>query len=760
MEDIQKQLKNLMDRNNETSMQYSILKRGIPYLYEVISLMAYPKMVGRELDEFVEKVKTICWNSDIQNRRVFAIVQAYGCGKTKMGLMLAKQFIVLPWRTLSSSSLIKWLIMEQKKCLPSLEHPTYQEVESFSNECLHLLELLLLGHIALFNEIVSSGILDENNDQDRFYFALMLLNANDNIAQWIITWVEQNRENSCDVLIKELVKERKIIFVIDEVHEMINICRGYCLHRGDFSTFSNQAVQYWRREQTENKPAENKRHCTDLFYQLRYIMLARMQSNPAPFGFVMCSTEYRTWESFQIDHSPFTRGMIEKVYNLHYFSKDEVQNILLEFLKLDDSTLDHADVQGLCAYLVRPLFVADFMHNLFANLKDSEGTSQISWLLNNFSKTKQLSISRAMEQLRTLDSVNYSAGELTPRGITRFLYTVQRLCGGTFKIVEGSNLSAVIAQGVACISHSADRFRLVDPVFIEALFQHCTRDNDFVISQLCDKLEMDEALVSQDESSKGFLVERALSWIIQEHGIPYPSNALSAGTTMELFGSQFLDQSEASLLTKIAEGEVDKIVFPSKFAGPDILYRAKIDDNDYVVSIQSKCHGIPLTLTTFKNALSSLDPAKMFACANHADQADWQNSLPELRRMLYLRCIFSSAGFSEEVYFLVREYNIRHPQESIYLYHLDNVRDELKTLYSVLRSKVEDVKDKPQVKTITQSEWSLKLQVSKGKTLNSTLQQYCKERNIPFSKLTKKQMINELDAFDVDAALKPLEMRV
>lgn len=99
---------------------------------------------------------------------------------------------------------------------------------------------------------------------------------------------------------------------------------------------------------------------------------------------------------------------------------------------------------------------------------------------------------------------------------------------------------------------------------------------------------MDEALVSQDTSSKGFLVKRALSWIIQEHGIPYPSNARSAGTTMELFGSQFLNQSEASLLTKIAKGEEVKIVFPSTLAGPEIWYRAKIDDNDSVVSIQSK----------------------------------------------------------------------------------------------------------------------------------------------------------------------------
>ena len=110
----------------------------------------------------------------------------------------------------------------------------------------------------------------------------MLLNANGNIAQWIITWIERNQQSSCDVLIEELVKGRKIIFVIDEVHEMVNVCRGYCYHRGDFSTLGNQTVEDCCKEQTHNIPATNKTHCTDLFYQLRYVMLLSMQRNPAP----------------------------------------------------------------------------------------------------------------------------------------------------------------------------------------------------------------------------------------------------------------------------------------------------------------------------------------------------------------------------------------------------------------------------------------------------------------------------------------------
>lgn len=117
------------------------------------------------------------------------------------------------------------------------------------------------------------------------------------------------------------------------------------------------------------------------------------------------------------------------------------------------------------------------------------------------------------------------------------------------------------------------------------------------------------------------MVERALSWIVQQHNIPYPATARVAGITRELFGSRYKDESEASLLMKIATGIEDKIVFPSTSAGPDISlwYRGKISENNdhlAVVSIQSKCHKDPLNFAAFQAALNSLNPTKMFSSKN------------------------------------------------------------------------------------------------------------------------------------------------
>ena len=174
-------------------------------------------------------------------------------------------------------------------------------MESFTQQCLHYLELLLHGHVALFDACVAAQFLNKDDFEDRFYFALMLLNSFQCITDWIIKWVEQNDSS------KISGENRKIVFLMDEVHDLIDICRGLCLHRNTTSSHCfNSAIIDWSKEQKDKVPASGKSNCTDVFYQLHWIMLtSSMALSSAPFGFVMCSTEYRTWEAFEVDNSHF-----------------------------------------------------------------------------------------------------------------------------------------------------------------------------------------------------------------------------------------------------------------------------------------------------------------------------------------------------------------------------------------------------------------------------------------------------------------------
>lgn len=120
--------------------------------------------------------------------------------------------------------------------------------------------------------------------------------------------------------------------------------------------------------------------------------------------------------------------------------------------------------------------------------------------------------------------------------------------------------------------------------------------------------------------------------------------------------------------------------------------------------------------------------------------------------MPYFRCVFSAAGFCEAVYYLVNEYNAIH-ENKIFLYHRDDVKGKFNKLYSSLHSTISRTEHKPDV-TITQMQWVSKSGSTKTSVRKDILQQYCKDRGIPFSNEAKDKLIRRLDKFDLKVALK------
>lgn len=90
--------------------------------------------------------------------------------------------------------------------------------------------------------------------------------------------------------------------------------------------------------------------------------------------------------------------------------------------------------------------VAEFMENLFKNIDKSAET--IGLLQTSFEKTKESCRNRAKEQLKKLHDRNYTAGTTTSRRIVQFLYAVQRICGGTYQVTTGTDLSYIILKAL------------------------------------------------------------------------------------------------------------------------------------------------------------------------------------------------------------------------------------------------------------------------------------------------------------------------
>ena len=587
----------------------------------------------------------------------------------------------------------------------------------------------------------------------------MFLNPDKCLTDWIISWAsgflnsikdEENIDSTLFEGIEELVGERKIVFLMDEVHNMINTCRGYCLHR-TLSPSDKDPIGSWHNEQS-GVPCPDKAHCTDLFYQLRCFMLTSLQLPRAPYGFVMCSTVFRTWDHFEVDGSPFSRGLIQKYFNLHSFNKEEVFNLLLEFFDINIS-LDDPDIANICSYFVRPLFVAEFIEELFKTVKHFESSKDKLWLSTAFHKKKVECYERAKSQILNLKK--YTA---TSQNVINILFAVQRLCGGIYQLPDGAMLTNIISQGVALIHETTTKFRLADAVFVDALNEVCSYTSGTLIDQYSELLALKKALVSQNHSGKGYVVERALCCIILESKLPFPTTAECCGTKEELLCGK--NKSELQLLFDIAAGKESLIVIPSFSAGPDIWYCAMLDEEQAVVAIQSKCEKTYLDFTHFKRALSSLNPVDMFKTSSEKN-IEWKKLLNVLSLKKYIRCVFSAAGFSKDVYFLVSEYNVKYPDTRIILYHLDNLKPQLRSLYTFLKDEtpIIDIK-KPDPITISDKSWSSLTPSQKSKIVIPTLKYYCQERRIACSKegkeFNKEQLINSINGFNLDEALSDL----
>ncbi|KAI9146526.1 hypothetical protein BKA69DRAFT_35294 [Paraphysoderma sedebokerense] len=64
------------------------------------SLLLTDYVIGDAADRLSRQMKARAWHLDTQQRKIFALVQSFGSGKTKTVIELSKEFLVVPIRTL------------------------------------------------------------------------------------------------------------------------------------------------------------------------------------------------------------------------------------------------------------------------------------------------------------------------------------------------------------------------------------------------------------------------------------------------------------------------------------------------------------------------------------------------------------------------------------------------------------------------------------------------------------------------------------
>jgi len=780
-----------------------LLQHAIPRLDDSpsVTFISSDLWHGNQDSSLSSMVKNKCFHADPQARRIIGIVQAYGCGKTKTGLRLAHSFILLPIRFNASTHLASNLIRAQQHLLEQLApSPAYQDLEHFRDKCLRLVELCLFSLIALYDHALSTHAIDSSS-ADRFRFAVLLLNDTKPLVGWCQDYFEAHKEsvqkqasfNTLRSSVMNVRREAPIVFLFDEVQVLFNQCRGFCLHKVNTPPSDTAAaVTAWIQEQKDGKVTPTHKQCTDLFYQLRVVMLDYLLgaggSSGAACGFVMCSTMFRIWSALEEENSPLSRGTIEEFFQLHWFTHADIKATVNSMFKLpagwadglerasDDSRMPpHQRLSAFC----RPLFLMEFMEQLceaFPRLSDGADSTLLKWLRETLQNAEKSAMKRAKQQLHQLVNHNAAVDTFTTRQLVYLLYTTQRLCGSTLELKseddkDNSMLGNIISKGVARLSVTNKRFRISDPIFAEALLQSCPSPladhHQAVIKTLKQHMSLHQALVAHDHSHKGYLMERVLAWLMLSSKLSvrnFNKDGSSsswlvaappghvAGTMSELERGELTAQ-EPALMQCILTGKDSYVLLPTTLAGPDLWLRAHVNGKPAaLVAVQSKMENVVYTMAKFRAALQSLDPVRMYHSADTA-RANWQACVPDVRTQpVFHRIVFSARGFTGVVQYYVREYNLaRGGRQFIHLLHLDDIKDATGSLDSVFRREIPDAVKPTRaanaffyasfLRSKSQSTWSQRLKMDELKV-------HCMYRNITMSKnnkpKSKTQLLTEL----------------
>jgi len=326
--------------------------------------------------------------------------------------------------------------------------------------------------------------------------------------------------------------------------------------------------------------------CTDLFYQIRLFMLETLEERTTPFAFVMCSTLFNTWKQLEEVNSPLSRGTITKFYHMHSFSAFDAKKAIQDLFAIPD-TIFTPDIMKQLLYWDRPYFlIQDLLSCLVDDLRELMATDNETlrnWILKGMESSLRQCRSLAKDKVDKLVSTNPSVEDVTARKIFRLLYTSLRVCGGTLNLGDEDDgdflVSKIIQNGVARLERDDTRFRVADRIFIDALLSKVDlsrkdNDSDPVLATLADHKCTHEALISQDTSSKGFMLERTFAWLVLQNKLDFLGNvkADTAGTREEL---RSLASSDAQLLIDIAKGWFRTLHYHQKQQVPIYGFRFK-----------------------------------------------------------------------------------------------------------------------------------------------------------------------------------------
>ncbi|KAI9146527.1 hypothetical protein BKA69DRAFT_35551 [Paraphysoderma sedebokerense] len=348
-----------------------------------------------------------------------------------------------------------------------------------------------------------------------------------------------------------------------------------------------------------------------------------------------------------------------------------------------------------------------------------------------------------VEKIKNKYIVNSSADDWTSRRIVCLLRYAQVLCDNRLQLHEDSTIKEVVSGGFAQLeADSSNSFRIVDPLFLDAL-ESCCRSKDVSVYEVLKYLvDTNHFVLDSETSSKGTVFEQLVAcFLIKGRSFLQTYGVRINATIARTVGNISLENERKRLLGG------DYYYFPRTRTGPDGWTKVSfedVSDGTSWIGIQCMCYKKKLSFPEFKKALSSLTLTRVFGDNFVATVREKSNR--------YVRMVFSICGFDEHTWFMVTEYNIAYPKQPIILcsaYEISQ-HDEaaLSLLEKVLRRMNANHPVSPDV-----TKWRLNGDIfigdqrsflhritKKERLKRSDLEGMCRLRQISCSKMTKEKL--------------------
>eukprot|EP00041_Stephanoeca_diplocostata_P026677 m.722973 g.722973 ORF g.722973 m.722973 type:complete len:818 (+) comp23019_c3_seq64:499-2952(+) len=567
-----------------------------------------------------------------QHKKVLALVQVSGAGKTKLTIDLCLREslwpVYIPLKGVPGSprkfAAIEAL-MDSLGNINDVEHTEYVEARTADNRRVELVTMFIVAHVwaarQLFDHLGAENETDEVQMKlKRLHFVYCQIGCADKFSRiakvWFQNHTDQKSVSEMDDDYSTVVDSWrkhvnfKTCVVYDEVTAVRGILRGYFLHQHDDSKQGRDGKVYLdtrTRELKQENPDEGDpfQAPTDLFYALRRGM-NRLLELQLPQ--IMSDTHFSIAEEIFKNEGSATRELIEYIADLPPVSESDIREWFLKVFQHEfDGVGEFGDLGQFCG---RSRFFYDsYVKTLLNSLKDTDDTSTeiTDWCVES-------GITAAKQWLlKFIKKKALQKGNLGDAIRTIFVEAWRH--DGCF-MADTKQMHDLVNEGLI-FAKSDNTGDFKEEIMLWDSIRDVFRKNHELVRE-----HIMKSAFNSGEKTIGTAIETVLGWLLFcHHGMrfqdvfpqthPQASTWITSGVVNV---TQVVDSPDEENFADILANHDDTLIFPEQKCGPDIVFTLSCkdkDDNEVPVRVyvQVKNRG---TTVDFYNALYTVEPCLFY----------------------------------------------------------------------------------------------------------------------------------------------------